>query len=135
MKTKTEILAMIADLGWNDEPAWLIADDALLERANALKGKPEAQMEWLLAYALDMRKRAARDVLGALQADETAAAQLRTAIHMQTSVRTEDSMAPHHMSRTPIRRETLAVRIEVLDRVVATYRAMAVETVGAEEKK
>ena len=27
MKTKTEILVMIADLGWNDEPAWRLVDD------------------------------------------------------------------------------------------------------------
>lgn len=135
MKTKTEILVMIADLGWNDEAAWRIVDDALLARANALKGKSEAEMEWLLGYALDMRKRAARELLGAMQTDETVTGQLRAAINAQTSVRTEDSLFPHHMSRTPIRRETLAVRCEVLGRVVATYRAMAVERVDAEEKK
>lgn len=130
MKTKSEILAMVDALPWNDETEWRKVDDALLERAEALKGKPEAQMEWLLAHALDMRRRAARDLLDALRADETVAGQLRAAIDLRTGVRADDGLSPHHQSRVPAQREALAIRGQVLANVVGTYKAMAVESVS-----
>lgn len=126
MKTRGEIVAAAKALNFLDGNGYELFDARLYERAQALKGKPECSIEWLLSCALDECRDAAKNVETASIEQQGYAVALRECIVGDTVMwlSSRSSLDMHANSvRYMFARKMLA-------RVLETYAAMAVEVVS-----
>ena len=125
MKTRGEIVAAAKALNFLDGNGYELFDARLYERAQALKGKPECSIEWLLGCALDECRDAARATESASIEHQGYAIALRECIGSDHALQLS--------SHTGIDMHVSSARYwfarKMLARVLETYDAMAVEVV------
>jgi hypothetical protein len=134
VKTRAEIVTMVRALNLSDANAVEMVDTMLWERARALTGRPEKEMEHLLAWALNDCAHALRRL------DESCADDIRRAENLRSMVKAgarfeepSEFRGVDH-SRTVDRKAVATAAQETLRRVLQAYEAV-VDTPGVNERE